>query len=92
MVEFVSVYGIVQGGCRFLDLIEYLPKVDRKTMSTLVKKSWTLSKHFELNLNPLFQTLNSISAEKNSTIIFPLPIDFISHFLKGGDEKEKKMD
>jgi len=38
------------------------------------------------------QTLNSISAEKNSTIIFPLPIDFISHFLKGGDEKEKKMD
>ena len=31
-----------------------------------------------------FQTLNSISAEKNSTIIFPLPIDFITHFLKGG--------
>ena len=34
------------------------------------------------------QTLNSISAEKNSTIIFPLPIDFISHFLnrgRGGD-------
>ena len=28
------------------------------------------------------QTLNSISAEKNSTIIFPLPIDFIAHFLK----------
>lgn len=25
-----------------------------------------------------FQTLNSISAEKNSTIIFPVPIDFIS--------------
>jgi erythrocyte band 7 integral membrane protein len=24
------------------------------------------------------QTLNSISAEKNSTIIFPVPIDFIS--------------
>ena len=30
------------------------------------------------------QTLNSISAEKNSTIIFPLPIDFISHFLNRG--------
>merc|ERR1712213_215546 len=28
------------------------------------------------------QTLSSISAEKNSTIIFPLPIDFIKHFLK----------
>ena len=32
----------------------------------------------------LFQTLNSISAEKNSTIIFPLPIDFITHFMKDG--------
>jgi erythrocyte band 7 integral membrane protein len=28
------------------------------------------------------QTLNTISAEKNSTIIFPLPIDFLSHFMK----------
>ncbi|KAH7641597.1 hypothetical protein DERF_001494 [Dermatophagoides farinae] len=28
------------------------------------------------------QTLNTISAEKNSTIIFPLPIDFISHFIR----------
>jgi len=27
------------------------------------------------------QTLTSISAEKNSTIIFPLPIDFITHFV-----------
>ncbi|GBN23446.1 Band 7 protein AAEL010189 [Araneus ventricosus] len=27
------------------------------------------------------QTLNTISAEKNSTIIFPLPIDLLSHFL-----------
>ncbi|XP_037079418.1 LOW QUALITY PROTEIN: band 7 protein AGAP004871-like [Pollicipes pollicipes] len=27
------------------------------------------------------QTLNSISAEKNSTIIFPLPIDFMSQFV-----------
>jgi len=28
------------------------------------------------------QTLTSISAEKNSTIIFPLPIDLISNFIK----------
>ena len=28
------------------------------------------------------QTLTSISAEKNSTIIFPLPIDFITHFVQ----------
>ena len=27
------------------------------------------------------QTLNSISAEKNSTIVFPLPIDILSGFL-----------
>lgn len=41
------------------------------------------------------QTLNTISAEKNSTIIFPLPIDFIGQFLNNrhwlavtdGDEK-----
>jgi len=39
------------------------------------------------------QTLNSISAEKNSTIIFPLPIDFIKHFLKEpSPAKEEKMD
>ena len=38
----MSVYGIVQGGCRFLDLIEYLPQVDR-TMPTFVKKSLKLS-------------------------------------------------
>lgn len=29
------------------------------------------------------QTLSSISAEKNSTIIFPIPIDFLSQFLPG---------
>ena len=28
------------------------------------------------------QTLNSISAEKNSTIIFPVPMDLISNFLE----------
>ncbi|KAG7322307.1 hypothetical protein KOW79_013653 [Hemibagrus wyckioides] len=28
------------------------------------------------------QTLNTIAAEKNSTIIFPLPIDMMGHFLK----------
>merc|ERR1712150_56122 len=27
------------------------------------------------------QTLNTISAEKNSTIIFPVPMDVISHFI-----------
>ncbi len=36
------------------------------------------------------QTLMEISAEKNSTIVFPLPIDFISYFIEKG--KEKKTD
>ncbi|XP_068149398.1 band 7 protein AGAP004871 isoform X3 [Drosophila tropicalis] len=31
------------------------------------------------------QTLNTISAEKNSTIVFPLPIDLITYFLKTTD-------
>jgi len=30
------------------------------------------------------QTLTTISAEKNSTIIFPLPVDFISRFIPEG--------
>ena len=35
------------------------------------------------------QTLNTISAEKNSTIIFPLPIEFLSHFMRDKNEKKK---
>lgn len=31
------------------------------------------------------QTLNTISAEKNSTIVFPLPIDLITYFMKKVD-------
>jgi hypothetical protein len=31
------------------------------------------------------QTLTEIATEKNSTIIFPLPIDLISLFLKRGE-------
>ncbi|XP_042148900.1 band 7 protein AGAP004871 [Ixodes scapularis] len=36
------------------------------------------------------QTLNTISAEKNSTIIFPLPIDILSCFAQ--DKKKKKKE
>ncbi|XP_046808492.1 band 7 protein AGAP004871-like, partial [Lucilia cuprina] len=36
------------------------------------------------------QTLSTISAEKNSTIVFPLPIDLITYFLKTTDEKTQK--
>lgn len=34
------------------------------------------------------QTLNSISAEKNSTIIFPVPIDILKHFHRINMEKK----
>jgi len=37
------------------------------------------------------QTLNAISAEKNSTIIFPLPIDILKHFLKPGTPGKESM-
>ncbi|CAD7082806.1 unnamed protein product [Hermetia illucens] len=33
------------------------------------------------------QTLNTISAEKNSTIVFPLPIDLITYFIKSTETK-----
>ncbi|XP_019895188.1 band 7 protein AGAP004871 isoform X1 [Musca domestica] len=36
------------------------------------------------------QTLSTISAEKNSTIVFPLPIDLITYFLKTNDENTKQ--
>ncbi|XP_069976878.1 band 7 protein AGAP004871 isoform X6 [Penaeus vannamei] len=36
------------------------------------------------------QTLNAISAEKNSTIIFPLPIDLLSHYMKSGNGNGKR--
>ncbi|XP_069957412.1 band 7 protein AGAP004871 isoform X1 [Cherax quadricarinatus] len=36
------------------------------------------------------QTLNAISAEKNSTIIFPLPIDLLSQYMKN-DKKNAKI-
>ncbi|CAH2216676.1 jg13961, partial [Pararge aegeria aegeria] len=32
------------------------------------------------------QTLNTISAEKNSTIVFPLPIDLLTYFMKAKEE------
>ncbi|KAG4070627.1 hypothetical protein HA402_013547 [Bradysia odoriphaga] len=32
------------------------------------------------------QTLNTISAEKNSTIVFPLPIDMITYFMKNAQQ------
>ena len=59
--------------------------------SGMLKKNCKMSREKTDDFRFRFQTLNSISAEKNSTIIFPLPIDFIKHFLKESP-KEEKMD
>ncbi len=48
------------------------------------KKKNCLRSLFQLRY---LQTLNTISAEKNSTIIFPVPMDIISHFF-AGNKKE----
>ena len=34
------------------------------------------------------QTLSEIAVEKNSTIVFPVPIDIVEHFMKGKKDKE----
>ena len=38
----------------------------------------------------LFQTLNAISTEQSSTIVFPFPIDTLC--ISMGQEKEKEME
>ncbi|CAI2737594.1 unnamed protein product [Dicrocoelium dendriticum] len=36
------------------------------------------------------QTLGTISAEKNSTIIFPLPVDLITHFMPNNNNSGRR--
>lgn len=43
-----------------------------------------------MHSSPFFQTLNTISAEKNSTIVFPLPIDLITYFIKSKEAVENR--
>ena len=52
------------------------------------KSSWALKEAADvINESPFalqlryLQTLNQISAEKNSTIIFPMPIDMLAEFI-----------
>jgi regulator of protease activity HflC (stomatin/prohibitin superfamily) len=33
------------------------------------------------------QTLSEIAVEKNSTIVFPVPIDILEHFIKGKNDR-----
>merc|ERR1740128_956549 len=67
-------------------------KGEQKASRALRDASETLSESpAALHLRYL-QTLNSISAEKNSTIIFPFPIDLVNHLLgpKKGPKKRMK--
>ena len=34
------------------------------------------------------QTLTEIASERNSTLIFPLPVELLSHFVKGGETRK----
>ena len=43
--------------------------------------------HFQLRY---LQTLSSIAAEHNSTIIFPMPMNILDHFLDKGSSKKSK--
>lgn len=43
---------------------------------------WIFKCFFLFSFPAHAQTLNTISAEKNSTIVFPLPIDILSYFMK----------
>ena len=36
------------------------------------------------------QTLSSISAENNSTIVFPVPVDLVSSFMTGAGDSQHK--
>merc|ERR1719458_514514 len=52
----------------------------RKASDVIAKSSSALQLRY-------LQPLNSISAEKNSTVIFPLPIDLITNLLHGNKEE-----
>ena len=55
----------------------------------LLKKKSTLPIWQSKQICDDFQTLNSISAEKNSTIIFPLPMEILGGFMEEGVRKRK---
>ena len=38
------------------------------------------------------QTLNSIAAEHNSTIIFPMPMNIMDHFMGGSSSKKAEVE
>ena len=59
----------------------------RKRLSRIVCQLLTQSFSSLLLQLRYLQTLNSIAAEHNSTIIFPMPMNILDHFLNRGREK-----
>merc|ERR1712107_724717 len=55
---------------------------EHKASRTLREASMVMAESSSVLQLRYLQTLNSISAEHNSTIIFPMPIDLITHFMK----------
>lgn len=62
---------------------------EREAAEKLLEAAQILAQQNEALQLRYMQTLTSIAGEKSSTIVFPLPVDLISHFVKGveGDEK-----
>ncbi|RPI03665.1 MAG: slipin family protein [Calditrichaeota bacterium] len=56
---------------------------------TLSNAAAVISKHPEALQLRYLQTLNEIASENNSTIIFPLPIDLLSAFVKNDKDVKK---
>jgi regulator of protease activity HflC (stomatin/prohibitin superfamily) len=60
--------------------------------STRLRDAATVIQNFPMAMQIRFlQTLVEIGAEHNSTIVFPLPLDLLSVFLKPGDAKPKPL-
>jgi len=57
---------------------------ERKAAFALKEASDTINESSSALQLRYLQTLSTISAEKNSTIIFPLPIEFLSGFMSNG--------
>merc|ERR1712142_1149432 len=63
---------------------------EQKAARALKEASETIAESSSALQLRYLQTLNSISAEKNSTIIFPLPIDLLTNFMNNGNGNGKQ--
>ena len=82
--SFASIYPLSMVECFVLFPLKVIAaEGEQKAAQALKEASDVMSQSSSALQLRYLQTLTSISAEKNSTIIFPLPIDMISHFTGG---------